>query len=252
MTTPPESQLKSLLKNPECLRNQPQTFFDKHHKKINKDLKKHVLGRGEMEFDYKSLEEKTQENLDRMREHFENEKIHIKRMPKISFDLKCQGLVKYKTPMTMRLDKGTVAAATLPLDHKSMDEMMQVLKAKLEKMEPAFTRIATIGTGIGHLARAQAKHFSITPPPGTQVMVIDSLSDLKMAEQALRLMGQAGIRGMEAGKNMREALLALSECGAGKKKKRKDFINRDEGVLYSREQSQRWANSYSHKRPKKL
>ena len=217
---------------------------------IPNELKSRLIDLGE--FDYTTLEERTQENIDQMKERLDNLKACTKRPLKISFDIECQGLEKYKSP-TIRLSKGTVAATpTLPLDHVGMTKMMEVLKEKLQSMESPFTRIAAIIPGIGHLSRTQAKHFPIIPPPGTQVLVIDSLSDLKLAVQALQEMGQAGIRGHEAVTNMRDAMLALSECGVGLKKKRKSFIKEEGGVLYSRGQAQRWPQTYSHKRPKKL
>ena len=195
------------------------------------------------EIDYTSLEKRIRATADEMQSKFNKQAGR----QTIFFDLECSGLNKLKKSfMTMRsLDTDAV---------QEIHEFPKMDKVKIEKLKEAFPKVIAIGSGIDMqgLSRIFAKSFPLTPPPGMQTVVIDSYPELRQAEQALQNLGQAGIRGYQAGKKLNDAMIKLSNCSSIKIKGKNRFINDGDAVSYSRQQSQKWANSYSHKRPKKL
>lgn len=122
----------------------------------------------------------------------------------------------------------------------------------MENRSPTLRQVnhaGLIGAGLGHLA----KHFPITPPPGTQVLVIDSCSDWSKVEQAMIELGKVGMRAAEAGKSLRRCLLGLDSSNLEKGINKKRFpIPENKDVSYGKRQANKWAYKYSHKRPNKL
>lgn len=207
------------------------------------------------DIDYTSLEKRMIDIRDEMQR-----KLNIKEgSQKVFFDLESNGLEKYKKPMmTMRsFNTNAVTIADSKhlrpvLDKEEIRALMKTLQDRLKDIQPAIAPISFIGSGMSHMLRDHAKFFPIMPPPGMKLLVIDSCSELNHAIEALIRLGQVGINASKAGRDLRDIMLKMEKETKLKNKNKNEFINDGKDVSYSRQQSRKWANSYSHKRPKKL
>ena len=104
-----------------------------------------------------------------------------------------------------------------------------------------------------HIEKLQLKEmmanagFPLIPPQDS--IVLDSFSDLSMAEKAILQLNKTGINAKQAGKDLREAMVKLSNSTCIYD----EFLKTENNnVSYSKRQAQKWAPKYSHKIKRRL